>query len=345
MKLNYHILSKYRTPLMGIAMINIICMHYFEDLTIYFSAGPAYTIGRSVLDIISTFGVEIFLFLSGIGLYYSWHKRHELIPFYKKRFSRVLFPYLIIGCMFFTIYCFNKGFDLLRFVKGLFFITFFERGFHTFWYVLCILICYLMFPLLNHWINDSKHELRSLIFLTSICVTLNTILACVNPKLFDDIEILITRLPIFMIGVYFGKLVYKKQAISKKALCFYSLCFITAIILRTIKTTSALPYWGIYQRYIAALLSLPIMLIFSIVLEFISTNVMNILNFFGKHSLEIFLFHMSYRYFFRAFNLPTIYILNECLMVALSILTAIAFNYIYTKSYRTKTMPRFTFSH
>ncbi|HAN59036.1 MAG TPA: hypothetical protein DCQ45_08635 [Erysipelotrichaceae bacterium] len=345
MKLNYHILSKYRTPLMGIAMISIICMHYFEDLTLYFSQGTiAYTIGRSVLDVVSTFGVEIFLFLSGIGLFYSWHKKHELIPFYKKRFSRVLIPYLAIGSIFFIIYYINRGFDPFKFFKGLFFITFFERGFRTFWYILCIMLCYLLFPFINHFINDSHHELRSLIRLIAATILFNTAIAIINPALFDNIEILLTRLPIFMIGVYFGKLVYEEKTISHKAILFYCLCFIGAITLRVFKTNIGLPFWGVYQRYIAALLALPTMLMFSAVLEYISNNMMQILNFFGKHSLEIFLFHMCYRYFFRAFHLPTIYFPNECLMVALSVFTATLYSYFYTKSYQRHPL-RFNFSH
>lgn len=344
MKLNYHVLSKYRTPLMGIAIISIMCMHYFEDLTIYFSPGSIYyEIGRFTLDVISTFGVEIFLFLSGIGLFFSWQKHHQIISFYKRRCRRILIPYLIVGTVFFVIYSADPQLDVQELFKGLFFITFFQRGFRTFWYILCILCCYLIFPFINHFINDSHHEFRNLSILISITIILNIVLKFSFGTLYDNIEILTTRFPIFMIGTYFGKLVYEKRNISKKALAFYILSMIAAIAFRLVKTRNGLPFWDIYQRYIAALLAIPTMLLLCLICDHIGDINLKILTFFGKHSYEIFLFHMTYRYFFRDHDLDTILPYNEILMLTLSVITAIIFSHLYKET--TKQVPTLHYTH
>lgn len=329
---NYHILSSFRTPLMGIAMVSIMCMHYFEDLTIYFDPSTIqYMVGRSILDVVSTFGVEIFLFLSGIGLYYSWHRHPGFLSFYKKRFTRVLIPYLVIGSMFFLVYSYDDGINLIKFFKGLFFITFFERGFHTFWYVLCIMICYLIFPFIYITLDRAKHPLRALITMITAVIIVNTTIGIVSNDLFENIEILLTRFPIFMIGVYFGRLVMEKKVINKKAMAFYIVTTIIALSLRVVKTSNSLAYWSMYQRYLAGLLTIPTCLFLCYGLEFAKAKLMHIWNFFGKHSMEIFLFHMMYRYFFRVSDYKTVIPMNEFMMLALTILSAMLFSYFYNK--------------
>lgn len=344
-RFNYHILSRYRTLLMGIAMLSIMCMHYFEDLTIYFpSSTIQYVIGRSVLDVVSTFGVEIFLFLSGIGLFYSWHKHPGFLSFYKKRFTRVLIPYLVVGIMFFLVYSYDDGVNLVKFLQGLFFVTFFSRGFHTFWYVLCIMMCYLIFPFIYIILDHSKHPLRALMAMIAVVVTLNTVLHFTFGVLFSNIEILLTRFPIFMIGAYFGHLVMKEKTVTKKEMIFYIVTAAIALSLRVVKTSSSMAYWTVYQRYLAALLTIPTCLLLCYGLQFANTKLMQFFNFFGKHSMEIFLFHMMYRYFFRVSDYKTVIPINEFMMLALTVLSALLFSYFYNKPQKRPVTYRYSHS-
>lgn len=85
-------ISKYRTELMGIATICILLCHSVA----YIKFPP---IIESFLNL-GNFGVDIFLFLSGLGLYYSLLKRRDseksLSSWYKHRFTRIGVPYLLI---------------------------------------------------------------------------------------------------------------------------------------------------------------------------------------------------------------------------------------------------------
>lgn len=93
---HWGLLSKYRTKLMGIAIIWIMLYHGNEIGMIL----------PEPLEIINFVlekgrgGVEIFLFLSGLGLYYSYSKNPDMKRFYRRRIVRVIFPYLLISLLF-----------------------------------------------------------------------------------------------------------------------------------------------------------------------------------------------------------------------------------------------------
>ena len=64
-----NLLSKYRTQLMGLAMLLILIFHSSIDLS-------HINIIRSLKDT-GDVGVDIFLLLSGIGLYFSYTKNNN----------------------------------------------------------------------------------------------------------------------------------------------------------------------------------------------------------------------------------------------------------------------------
>lgn len=89
---SYELLSKYRGVLMGVQILLIMAFHYTEDLSNaadHFN-GPA----QVFYDYIGSSGVDMFLMISGLGLYYSWKRNPDAGAFYRKRLTRVLVPYV-----------------------------------------------------------------------------------------------------------------------------------------------------------------------------------------------------------------------------------------------------------
>lgn len=87
------LLSKYRVELMGFSTIWIILFHGYRNNMIF----PG---KLNILNFIFSkgdCGVEIFLLLSGLGLYYSFSKNPDLSCFYKNRIKRVILPYLLVS--------------------------------------------------------------------------------------------------------------------------------------------------------------------------------------------------------------------------------------------------------
>ena len=93
LRFNLGIISKYRDELMGAATIGILMCHaphYGVNLPFHLN---------SLLGI-GQMGVLLFFFLSGVGMYYSTQKLENSAKsvgiWYKKRFIKLLIPYIII---------------------------------------------------------------------------------------------------------------------------------------------------------------------------------------------------------------------------------------------------------
>lgn len=81
-----NLISKYRTPLMGIAALMIILCHAPQY-------GVAMPNSISSVMLRGGLGVDIFLYLSGVGCWYSLSKGVTLKKWYCKRFIRIFIPY------------------------------------------------------------------------------------------------------------------------------------------------------------------------------------------------------------------------------------------------------------
>lgn len=76
----WQLISKYRQAIMGIAIIGIVLFHYYEDLVrMKFTINP-------IVKIFSygNLGVDMFLFISGVGLYFSYKSNSNKRIFYDK---------------------------------------------------------------------------------------------------------------------------------------------------------------------------------------------------------------------------------------------------------------------
>lgn len=93
--------NQYRTQIIGIASISVICTHSNEII-----AWP-----KAVRNLLGYggIGVYIFIFLSSIGLYYSLKFSIGIgmggikSKFYKRRFQKVFVPYLLIAATWYGI--------------------------------------------------------------------------------------------------------------------------------------------------------------------------------------------------------------------------------------------------
>lgn len=89
----FDLLSKYRTAIMGFAALWILFSHVW--LRVFYSI-PFLSHIEEFIKKIGFCGVDIFLFLSGLGLTFSI-KKHSTKDFYYNRIKRILLPFLIIS--------------------------------------------------------------------------------------------------------------------------------------------------------------------------------------------------------------------------------------------------------
>lgn len=290
LKKNYKFDLKYisdnRNALLGLAIILVVLYHSYN---LNFSSLVGINIASNILDFIKKigdFGVDIFLFLSGIGLYYSLSK-NDLITFYKNRFYRIL-PELILVTLIFNII--TKSMTILEFLERIFFIGFFIKGNRADWFLAFIMILYLIFPFIYKIIK--KNSLDGLAIMLFTIIVFNLLYSVIFPISYDRVEIALTRIPIFLIGVFLGKKIYEKATISSKLII---LSIITQMLVITILYINRnLTNFTIFTRYLYCPLAITTVINLSFIYSLLNNKnniIINLLKYIGNYSLEIYLIY------------------------------------------------------
>lgn len=92
---NMNILSKNRSTIYGISIFLIVFCHSSLNFENFLLLKDIKSIGN--------FGVDVFLLLSGISLYYSFEKNSSIKQFYSRRLKRVLLPTIIICVPYYIV--------------------------------------------------------------------------------------------------------------------------------------------------------------------------------------------------------------------------------------------------
>lgn len=294
-KLHKNIL-KYKTELMGVAICLIIWFH-----SIYIVNNIALSFIKNICDI----GVDIFMFLSGFSLAFSFSKDSNIRHFYKKRFLRILPTYFLI---FFFVYLYHdivkQNGNISDVLYNLFFLNFFLDGNIFIWFIPVILVYYLITPLYINLIRYS-YKISYLPYIIAILLILFIVF---------DIKFshgfLWLRLPIFLLGInlYFdndrknhGLLLFMISLVCLVG-CYYCLNIDSSL-------------YGL--KYI---LYIPI--VATILYSYRSINyIKTILAFMGGITLEIYLLHERIQW------LLDNYINNQLILCVTSIVITIVLSY------------------
>ena len=159
---------------MGFAIAFIMLFHWCENFGILLGDIKCSTIiGRGALYAVDAMtwigacGVEVFLFLSGIGLYFSYTRNPDIKAFYIKRLIAIIIPYLVIAIPYQIwqnfIYT-DRG--ILWFFADLSLVTTFTPFNRQGWYVALILVLYIAFPFF-YWFMR-KHPTVKFIILEAV---------------------------------------------------------------------------------------------------------------------------------------------------------------------------------
>ena len=260
-------ISTYRSELMGWSILWIMMLHFtFTQI--------------KPLGFIAQYGfagVEIFMLVSGLGLFYSLHSNHDIFLFYKKRLLRIFPTYYLLGILASILIFHDNIIDyFLRYST----LGFWTRGIYWEWYIPSIVLLYLISPIFKY-ILDKKY----FILLLCLCISILVITYYIiwQRNILDRLHFFfLYRIPAFIFGMTCAYWI--KNNISTK----YYYAFLLA----------GIPFfiWIFPQhhqfynfKYFSLLFLLPI---FTIVFIFISKhiNYINpIIKMIGNASLEIYL--------------------------------------------------------
>ena len=185
------IIRKYRSYLMGIAIILIMIYHMTESGNTTWNSIKGY----------GDFGVNIFYFVSGFGIYYAWRKNQDTVMFYFRRFIRVgviALPVTFVWCLPQVI---TGRISLAEFVIKLTTLQFWVDGNLLHWYISGLVFFYLITPLWMRWFDREK---RRTLWVTAVCLISIIVFSRIFSVLYKYI-LFIDRAPCYFIGLMIGE--------------------------------------------------------------------------------------------------------------------------------------------
>ena len=325
-------ISDVRGELFGFSIITIILFHYFENAEAAGFGGAASVITKIYNLALGSSGVEIFLFLSGMGLFYSLSGDLRLSEFYRKRLTRILPAYLVLGgagWLILDILLQKTGW--LRFLLDFSTLSFWTEGERMVWYISLILILYLFFPLLYRMVAIPDRRLAGAL---TVALTAAVMAGCLalygcSFAVYDRIEIALWRVVPFILGAWCGRKVRSGQSFSAEAVILCGMG-IAGILLTAVTKWRSDFLWGVFSLRLGTLFY-PFAVMFAVAAVLSKCGGSRFLRFVGSISLELYLSHVIIRAILNEVGMKTCYPQYYLLCIALSVALSVAANRLFAR--------------
>ena len=212
-------ISRYRGELMGVAMLFIILFHVSLN-----RSDPFFGLRRC-----GNVGVDMFLFLSGVGLWYSWTKTPSLKYFFTRRYLRIYPAWLFMACLYYIPDYLHHGGHSTSVVDLIGDIAinwdFWLHDELTFWYIPAIMMLYTFAPFYMMLIRRYPIYRWLPLLMVLWCVMVQWVLPI--HAAVGHIEIFWSRVPIFFIGINMGQYVKEKHTLPGSSVWLLLVIFLT----------------------------------------------------------------------------------------------------------------------
>lgn len=209
--MKYNDILKNKVELMGIAMILVMFFH--SNIVVESSL-------INFIHFYSAVGVDIFLFLSGMGCLCSYRKNKNKKEFYKKRFLRILPTYLpvaIVASFLLLKVGYLNSWDFYGEITLTNFIFHIGDFPYWYWYIPSIIIFYLITPIVIDFYDKFNNKNKPILVLGFISFLLFII--SLAPKIHYHC-LFFGRVPIYLIGLLFGQFSFEERKM-KKSTCYF----------------------------------------------------------------------------------------------------------------------------
>lgn len=280
-------ISRFRAEQMGAAMLFVILFHVALD-----RGDPFYGLRRC-----GNVGVDIFLFLSGVGLWFSWVKMPDVLRFYRRRLLRIVPTWIVVATAFYLPdYLGARRFshsivDLIGDITINW--DFWLHDELTFWYVPAIMALYLAAPWYMRLVQNRPVYRWLPLLMVIWCVMVQWVLPIHHAV--GHIEIFWSRVPIFFIGINFGEMVRTRRQLSSDAVWLLLITFLmtfgTCLYLEQVRH-------GHFPLFVERMLYIPFTVCTVLVMNRIFRRtpqwVNRLFRFVGALSLEAYLIHIHF---------------------------------------------------
>lgn len=269
--------SQYRSAIMGMSMLSIMLLHQCFTSVVPFN----------IFHNFGNWGVDVFLFLSGMGMVRSLEK-NTLKEFYKRRFVRIVPSCFLCGSLKYIIF-YLIGSSMFVLKEGLHFGIWSISSFDL-WFIHTIIILYIIAPLL-HYMIEKWLSITIIIVLALFIINGIIIRPDVGYDWFSLLGIFswtVERLPVFFLGML---IVIKKRKININ----YSLSAFFLIAAICFKLLGKIDNdFGVFRacEFLALTISMPLLILSNIfVLERIHLICLKSFSYLGTYSFELYLIH------------------------------------------------------
>lgn len=260
---------------MGLAAIMVFICH----ASVYGVEMPA-IIEKFV--VYGNLGVDIFLFLSGVGCYYSLVKKPDLKTWYKRRFWRIFVPYSIIQIPYCLLLIGSGQFNICRFIYSYSTISYWTHH-EGAWYVALLVPLYLLTPIVFRLFQRYRQRIVILLLVLVLSLVLCHVSIYTGIELLDRVidnaQIAFMRCCSFVIGMYCGPMV---QSGKKSSPCRIVFPAIALYIIFHICLPSVFMYWCLIPALVCICL-----LLFNKVQD--NKTILRLFTWVGNMSLESYL--------------------------------------------------------
>lgn len=306
--------------LRGIAFLAVVLQHVIAGVFYQPNlSAPSIIAGTTFLGIIR-FAVPLFVFITGVVLFYNYDGKLKYLSFLRKRFRQIILPYLTWTVFYFVWVSFLSGIpasttwnELLNLVKA----SLTGKASYHLWFMVMIIPFYILFPWFRLLMSKKRKAWTNLIIVAAFFVV-NLVLVYAlskgmitsdNPKLAFIFDYLDRNFLFWMFYFMLGGLVglyyetWKKFVIKAKyvaivglALCFY---FIANDIIQLNRSSTGDPYifsanvTTPLKPFMMVTIIVLIVLVFAAAMKLASkpTKFSQLLALFGKYSFGTYLIH------------------------------------------------------
>lgn len=274
--------SKYRTHLMGLSAILILLVH-------------AYVHWKTILSPIickvleqGNYGVDIFFFVSGVGLTYSISKIendrvltiNNITTWLKHRYKKILLPYCLITLLYVVICVIIERMNIMTGLLNIITFSYWITG-HGAWFISILVLLYFFTPLLYIFLYKWRYGIWLAVIMGM------TIMALCQYEVMPlgiqrNVAMSLIRVPSFLLGIAMTGYIKDGIKIKVSFLVFYTIAItIITIILKVI-----FPF--MYSKW---MLIVPVIIFLIYLIK--RFNYIKILSFFwGPISLESYLYNI-----------------------------------------------------
>ena len=105
-KFSWGLVSRFRSEIMGVAIVCVLVCHCGV-----FSWGTLQPCAKQLAPLFAI-GVDMFLFVSGVGLWFSMKSDGNVLRFWRRRFLRVVPEYLAVAGVSYAVFDVASGADI-----------------------------------------------------------------------------------------------------------------------------------------------------------------------------------------------------------------------------------------